>query len=68
LEGFKTARKTASERFTRDYVLEKQQGRYVKALPIFAFGDKSFDLVLSGHFLFIYSDYFRLSFSSTSDY
>ncbi len=60
-------RTLALRRFTSDYcngILEK---RYVKAaLPRLPFDDKSFDLVLSGHFLFTYGDKFDFDFHLSS--
>lgn len=53
--------------FISDYpkgILEK---RYVKAaLPKLPFDDKSFDLVLSGHFLFTYADKLDFDFHLSS--
>ena len=61
--GFKEARQTAFQRFAQDYETGLKAGRYIKAeLPNLPFADKSFDLVLSGHFLFLYSDYFDYTF------
>jgi hypothetical protein len=53
-------RMRAMQAFLDDYDLGKRQGRYVDAeLPSIAFPDKSFDLVLCSHFLFLYTE--RLS-------
>ncbi|WP_017319022.1 class I SAM-dependent methyltransferase [Mastigocladopsis repens] len=63
IEGFKEYRKTAFQRFAADYENGKAQGRYIPVeLPKLPFADKSFDLVLSGHFLFVYSDEFNYTF------
>jgi hypothetical protein len=44
--------------FLDDYDLGKRQGRYVDAeLPSIAFPDKSFDLALCSHFLFLYTEH-----------
>jgi hypothetical protein len=60
---FKEARQTAFQRFAQDYETGLKVGRYIKTeLPNLPFGDKSFDLVLSGHFLFLYSDYLDYTF------
>lgn len=60
-------RKLALEHFISDYNLGKESKRYVKAeLPKLPFDDKSFDLVLSGHFLFTYSHRFEFSFILSS--
>ena len=43
--------------FLDDYDLGKRQGRYVDAeLPSIPFPDKSFDLALCSHFLFLYTE------------
>ncbi|MDQ6667036.1 MAG: class I SAM-dependent methyltransferase [Thermoproteota archaeon] len=59
--------KESIRRFTSNYskgILEK---RYVKAaLHRLPFDDKSFDLVLSGHFLFTYADKFDFDFHLSS--
>ena len=50
----------ALEKFAEDYQIGWQEGRYVRAeLPKLPFEDKTFDLVLSGNFLFIYSKLFK---------
>lgn len=42
--------------FARSYVVGKEKNRYIQAsLPNLPFDNQSFDLVLSGNFLFIYS-------------
>jgi len=49
------ARRSAADRFASDIVAHPQ--RYVAAaLPTLPFDDRSFDLVLSGHLLFTYTD------------
>jgi hypothetical protein len=51
------------QRFVADYDQGKHQGRYrIGALPELDFPDQSFDLALCSHFLFLYSDFFDLSF------
>ena len=43
--------------FTESYLIGRKNNRYVQAaLPNLPFDDKSFDLVLSGNFLFVYSN------------
>jgi len=55
------------EQFISDYNLGRERKRYVKAeLPKLPFDDGSFDLVLSGHFLFTYSHKFEFSFILSS--
>ncbi len=66
-EGYKEYRKTAFHHFTQDYAMGRDAGRYIKAeLPKLPFADKSFDLVLCGHFLFLYSDEFDYTFHFNS--
>ena len=49
-------RMAAMEAFLRDYSQGKADGRYVEAeLPKLPFADKSFDLALCSHLLFLYS-------------
>lgn len=49
-------RMAAMEIFLADYDEGKRAGRYIDAaLPLLPFADASFDLVLSSHFLFLYS-------------
>jgi len=49
--------------FCEDFHAGKEAGRYVPALlPHLPFRDRQFDLVLSGHFLFIYDDRFSYDF------
>lgn len=56
-------RMQAMEEFCRDFEEGKQQGRYLDAsLPNLPFPDKRFDLVLSSHFLFLYSANLDLAF------
>ena len=53
----------AMVRFIRDYPAGLEQGRYVDAsLPGLPFPDHSFDLGLSSHFLFLYSEQFDRAF------
>ena len=56
-------RMTAMRRFLRDYAAGATERRYVKAaLPVLPFADRSFDLALCSHFLFLYSDQLDLAF------
>ena len=56
-------RMQAMNRFCADFERGKRQGRYVNAaLPELPFPDKHFDLALSSHFLFLYSDNRDLAF------
>lgn len=50
-------RKMALGRFAKDFARNKNSNRYQQAeLPALPYPDKSFDLVLSSHFLFLYGD------------
>lgn len=53
----------AMRRFLADFPQGKKEARYVNAsLPDLPFGENAFDLALSSHFLFLYSDQFDLPF------
>ena len=53
----------AMRRFLADFARGKCEGRYLDAsLPDLPFDDNSFDLALSSHFLFLYSEQFDLGF------
>lgn len=53
----------AMHRFLRDYPAGVTERRYVEAaLPALPFADRSFDLALCSHFLFLYSDQLDLEF------
>ncbi len=50
-------------RFLADFAQGKSEGRYMDAsLPYLPFGDNAFDLALSSHFLFLYSEQLDLAF------
>ncbi len=67
IDSLKNQRTMALEKFLSDYSQGLSQKRYVKAsLPDLPFDDKTFDLVLSGHFLFTYSNKFDLEFHISS--
>ena len=56
-------RMQAMQAFLDDYDLGKRQGRYVDAeLPSIAFQDKSFDLAVCSHFLFLYTEHLPEAF------
>ena len=56
-------RLTAMSHFIQDYDHGKKEKRYIyNELPNLVFKDNSFDLVLSSHFLFLYSEHFDLQF------
>jgi len=55
--ALREARHLAMREFLDDYETGLAKGRYVAAeLPTLPLADKSFDLALSSHFLFLYSD------------
>ncbi len=57
LENLMDHRKLALTKFLLDYIQGQKDLRYIKVnLPKLPFDDKSFDLVLSGHFLFTYAN------------
>jgi hypothetical protein len=63
LEVLREYRKLALSQFLLDYNSGLKEKRYIKGkLPQLPFGDKSFELVLSRHFLFTYSSKFDFSF------
>jgi hypothetical protein len=57
LEELGRIRMLAMEEFCSDFVKGKKEGRYINAsLPLLPFPDRAFDLVLSSHLLFFYSE------------
>jgi hypothetical protein len=63
IEELREYRRSALRQFLSDYDSGVREKRYLKGkLPQLPFKDKSFDLVLSGHFLFTYSSKFDFSF------
>ncbi|NEO85653.1 MAG: class I SAM-dependent methyltransferase [Spirulina sp. SIO3F2] len=58
-----TIRMNAMQQFLQDLLCGKADGRYVVAeLPRLPFGDRTFDLAISSHLLFTYSDQFSAEF------
>lgn len=56
-------RMNAMKQFLSDYEIGKKEHRYIPAeLPVLPFEDKEFDLSLSSHFLFLYTDNLSLEF------
>ncbi len=54
IDVYKECRKQALQQFAEDYLIGIVEKRYIKAkLPNLPFDDRSFDLVLCGHFLFM---------------
>ena len=60
-------RLTAMKNFINDYKNGKKEKRYIhQELPKLSFENDIFDVVLSSHFLFLYSEYFDLQFHTDS--
>lgn len=67
IEELRSYRKLALQQFISDYDVGRERKRYVKAaLPRLPFDDRSFDLILSGHFIFTYGHKFDFSFILSS--
>ena len=67
VDKLKEFRKLALQQFISDYANGVKEKRYIMGkLPRLPFGDKTFDLVLSGHFIFTYSHKFDFSFILSS--
>lgn len=67
IDKLREYRTLALRKFISDYDKGIKEKRYIKGkLPTLAFGDKTFDLVLNGHFLFTYSHRFDFSFILSS--
>ncbi|MDA3930763.1 MAG: class I SAM-dependent methyltransferase [Prolixibacteraceae bacterium] len=63
LEGLGKIRMKSMKQFLNDYEQGKEEGRYIAAsLPEIPFENNTFDLVLSSHFLLLYSDHLDLEF------
>lgn len=63
LEGLGKIRMKSMKQFLNDYETGKKEGRYIAgSLPEVPFKDKTFDLVLSSHFLLLYSNKLDLEF------
>lgn len=57
IDEIEEAGKTALEFFLNDYEIGRKENRYIDAaLPFLPFENNTFDLVLCGHFFFVYSD------------
>ena len=66
-EDLLAARLEAMELFLDDYDRGKAEGRYVAAeLPDLPFEDRAFDLAVSSHFLFLYSEQLGQPFHHTA--
>ena len=67
IDKLREYRELALQQFLLDYPTGIKEKRYIKAeLPKLPFEDKSFELVLSGHFLFTYSHKLDFSFILSS--
>lgn len=63
LEALGRIRMESMWRFLASYEEDKLQGRYIPGeLPALPFADQTFDLALSSHFLFLYTDYLTFEF------
>lgn len=64
VEALYDIRTNSMDNFLRDYERGKSEGRYIyNTLPdLSSFTDKSFDIVLCSHFLFLYSKHLDLDF------
>lgn len=57
LDELASVRRSAMDAFLDDYEPGRAEGRYIDAsLPALPFADRSFDLAVCSHFLFLYSD------------
>jgi hypothetical protein len=67
VDELKALRLSAMQRFLDDFPAGRREGRYVNAeLPTLPFADQSFDLALSSHFLFLYTEQFDQIFHRAS--
>ena len=63
IDALENVRVNAMLEFLMDYNEGKEEGRYIDArLPDLPFKDKEFDIALSSHFLFLYSEHLDLNF------
>ncbi|MCP4137568.1 MAG: class I SAM-dependent methyltransferase [bacterium] len=63
VEALGEIRMSAMKQFLADFEQGKSEKRYIYAeLPVISFEDNTFDLALSSHFLFLYSDNLSLDF------
>ena len=62
-QDLKASRIKALEVFLKDYLQGKQEGRYLaQELPDLSFKDRTYDLALCSHFLFLYSEQLDYNF------
>jgi hypothetical protein len=63
IDEAEVSRRAAAERFLADYAAHFVHNRYIgAALPLLPFFDKTFDLVLCAHLLFVYAARFDFDF------
>lgn len=63
IEGLGTIRMKSMKQFLNDFETGKEDGRYIAAsLPELPFENKAFDLILSSHFLLLYSNHLDFDF------
>lgn len=63
VEDLCKSRLESMNNFLEDYDIGKKENRYIPgSLPILPFEDNEFDLALSSHFLFLYSEDLNLNF------
>jgi len=68
-DDLRTHRIEALNRFTSDFEQGKKEGRYLTGeLPALQFQDKSFDIALCSHLLFLYSDHYDYNFHKAAVY
>jgi len=66
-DHLESLRMDAMAKFLDDYEQGKSEGRYInEMLPSLSFEEKEFDLALSSHFLFLYSEHLDFSFHLSS--
>ena len=62
-------RSEALTKFTQDFEQGKKDGRYLRGeLPNLNFPDRTFDIALCSHFLFLYSDHYDYEFHKSAVY
>ena len=67
IDQLREIRMSAMNYFLQDYDQGKKEGRYLDSeLPILSFDDRSFDIALCSHFLFLYADRLSMEFHQKS--
>jgi len=68
-DDLKQHRKEALTKFNADFEQGKKEGRYQTGeLPSLEFQDRTFDIALCSHFLFLYSEHYDYNFHKASVY